>query len=94
MEMHQGLEYWTADEVAECVTPIPRIDGIYEKLWGFLSEASNPTPAGGDGTNGTVEEPASRLDSSNDDKAPHWWAKLTNEEQTAINAGYEEDHNW
>ena len=47
--------------------------------------------AGGDGSNGTVEYPTQRLDPSNDDKAPHWWAKLTEVEQRAISLAYQEE---
>jgi hypothetical protein len=39
---------------------------------------------GGDGSNGTVEDPSGRLDADNDDKAPHWWGQLEPVEQTAI----------
>lgn len=92
MEMNEGLEYWTADEVAECLSFEKHYEGggLYEKLWGILAAAENPTPMGGDGTVGTVEEPAGRLDPNNEDKAPHWWSKLTEAEQAAINAAYAE----
>ena len=42
----------------------------------------------GSGSNGTVETPDGRLDASNDDKAPHWWGKLTEDEQRLINDAY------
>ena len=67
MNMPERLKYWTADEVAECV-PFESIlgkeagDALYCKLWQILSEAKNPTPLGGDGSNGTVETPDGRLD--------------------------------
>ena len=90
MKMPIGLEYWTADEVAECLDGVGR--DLSAKLWGFLSEAKNPTPLGGDGSNGTVEEPAGRLDLDNDDKAGHWWGRLSTEEQATIAAAYEKDY--
>lgn len=81
MEMPTVLEYWTADECAESL-PISR--ALSGRLWSFLSEAENPTPLGGDGSNGTVEEPAGRLSLENDDKAGHWWGRLTASEQAEL----------
>jgi|TARA_R100000030_G_scaffold56956_1_gene42889 hypothetical protein len=86
MNMPEGLKYWTADEVAECLSGIG--PDLYRKLWDILSDAKNPTPLGGDGSNGTVETPDGRLELDNDDKAGHWWAKLTPIEQTTIAASY------
>ena len=86
MNMPEGLKYWTADEVAECLNGIG--PDLYRKLWEILAEAKNPTPLGGDGSNGTVETPDGRLDEDNDDKAPHWWVKLTPAEQTTIASAY------
>lgn len=81
VQMPEGLEYWTADEVAEVLYPSAE---IASKLWKILSEAKNPTPLGGDGTGGTVETPDMRLDVRNDDKASHWWSKFTEQEQQLI----------
>lgn len=83
------LKYWTADQVAECLSyqkHLTRIeaDELYLKLWAFHETATNPTPQGGDGSAGTVEEPAGRLDPANDDKAAHWWDALLTKEQEAI----------
>lgn len=54
----ERLETWSADEVAEC------IDGItsetYDELWKAVSEseqAGTAKPSGGDGSDGTFEEP-------------------------------------
>jgi len=82
MKIPSQIEHWTADEVAECVDY--KDASIYRKLWRFVAEAENPTPLGGDGSNGTVETPDGRLDPENDDKCPHWWNKLTEEEQRKI----------
>lgn len=85
MDMPEQLTYYTADEVAECFDFEDTNDGaLYRKLWGFVNDAQNPTPLGGDGTDGTVETPDGRLDLDNDDKAAHWWGKLTEAEQQAI----------
>jgi len=92
VKMAEGLEYWTADEVAECLSYPDPDQVIYKKLWQFLSDAENQTPAGGDGSNGTVETPDARLDLDNDDKAGSWWHKLTNAEQLVINEAWAKDY--
>jgi len=89
MEFPKSLGIWTADQIAECVdyeNHLTEDEGrdLYVKLWGFLSEAKNPTPLGGDGSNGTVETPGETLSLDNDDKAGHWWHRLTEREQAAI----------
>lgn len=94
-EMPSQLSYWTADEVAECLSYekfLGEDEGrnLYRKLWSFLNEAKNPTPLGGDGTNGTVEYPCGRQSLENDDKAGHWWDRLTEKEQSAISSAIEE----
>ena len=89
IEMPEGLTYWTADEVAECINGIGT--DLYRKLWEILAEAKNPTPLGGDGSNGTVETPDGRMDEDNDDKAPHWWGKLTTAEQKTVRDAYVAD---
>ena len=90
LEMPEMLTYYTADEVAECLLSKKNsganYEPLYKKLWSFVNDAKNPTPVGGDGTDGTVESPDDRMGSGNDDKTPHWWAKLTPEEQTALTA--------
>jgi hypothetical protein len=80
-----GLEYWTADEVAECLSVG---DDLYKKLWKLLASASKKTPLGGDGSNGTVEEPAGRLDLDNDDKMWFLWTKLTCGERYLVSESY------
>ena len=84
-KMNPALEFWTLDEVAECLSIS---DDLSVRLWEILDACSNKTPMGGDGTNGTVETPDGRLDSTNDDKAPHWWNQLTPAQQTEINEAY------
>ena len=84
-----GLEYYTADRIAESFDywshmPSEEASSLYSKLWDFVSESKNPTPMGGDGSNGTVETPGELLDLDNDDKAGHWWHRLTEKEQAAI----------
>lgn len=82
MKLPESLKYWGATEVAECLDL--QNEELYVKLWSFFADCLNPTPQGGDGSNGTVEEPAGRLDLDNDDKAGHWWGKLAEEEQRII----------
>tara|TARA_R100000808_G_scaffold24757_1_gene58065 strand:+ start:1243 stop:1557 length:315 start_codon:yes stop_codon:yes gene_type:complete len=91
LSLPSGLELWTADEVAECLSYHDfHVDGdqggwaLYSKLWGFLDDAKNPTPMGGDGSDGTVETPCGRLSRSNDDKALHWWSALNDDDKEAI----------
>ena len=91
-----GLELWTADEVAECLPygdylPTEQYDDLYVRLWALLEDAESPTPLGGDGSNGTVETPGERLSLDNDDKAPHWWGRLTPTQQVAIRDAYIEE---
>lgn len=96
-----ALEYWTADEVANCLSYNQHLPPGYAAAnyggskWGLCSRleeiacsAENPTPMGGDGSNGTVETPDGRLDLGNDDKAGHWWHLLAPAEQQAIAAAY------
>ena len=103
--MPEGLQYWTADEVANCLPynkhlPPGYVDAHYGgNKWGLCSRleniayaAVNPTPMGGDGSNGTVETPDERLDLDNDDKAAHWWGQLTSAEQSAIAAAYASEY--
>lgn len=90
IKMPEGLTYWTADEVAECLSGIG--PDLYQKLWDILAEAKNPTPLGGDGSHGTVEQPHERYDENNDDKALHWWGKLTSAEQATIATAYTVEH--
>ena len=83
------LQYTTADTVAECLPYHQHMsqaaaDEMYAKLWRIQDAAATPTPLGGDGTNGTVECRGDQMDSHNDDKAPHWWAQLTTDEQVAV----------
>ncbi len=80
-----GLKYWTADQCAEC---LDISQSLGHKLWSFLDEAINPTPMGGDGSDGTIEEPSGQLDEDNDDKAMNFWHKLTPEEQEELNNAY------
>lgn len=86
-----GLEMWRADEVAECLNYRRYIVdqmGLYSKLWDISATAENPTPAGGDGSNGTVETPDGQLDLDNGDKAGQWWGQLTLVEAAAIVTAY------
>lgn len=91
MEMPEGIEFWTADEVAECLGGLS--NELCAKLWRILNDSKNPTPSGGDGGTGwdgrvTVETPDARLDLDNDDKATYWWPKLSEDEQKAITEAY------
>lgn len=92
------IYHWTADEVAECLpfraflTPQQGRE-LDAKLWGFVNDSKNPTPVGGDGSGGTVETPEERLDPANTDKVPHFWDKLSQNEQNAINKAVDKYQN-
>jgi len=98
MKMPAGLAFYTADEIAETLSfdDVPDFftnpNSLYAKLWSFLDAAENPTPIGGDGSNGTVECRGDRMSLDNDDKTPHFWEKLSELEQAAIAAAYLADH--
>ena len=89
VEMPPQMQYYTVDEVAETVDywahlPKDRAEALYSAVWNYLAKSKNPTPLGGDGSNGTVELPEQRLDPENDDKAHHWWSSLDKDWQMAI----------
>lgn len=89
IKMPDLFELYTADEVSECIEyqkhlPTERASALSRALWQFLADAKNPTPLGGDGSNGTVETPGERLSLENDDKAAHWWDKLDRDWQEAL----------
>ena len=97
MNYPEVIELWTADEVAECLSYQAFLEpaqsrSLDSKLWGFVSD-SFPTPLGGDGTNGTVEYPEERLSSKNTDKVPHWWGRLEEYEQKALQQAVEKEFN-
>ena len=78
MKCPEELKLWTGDECAECL-PISR--DLSSILWGLVNDASNPTPMGGDGSNGTVETSDGRLSEKNDDKMANLWVKLNRNQQ-------------
>jgi hypothetical protein len=97
--MQPGLAHWTADEVAECLDfgkflEKNEANELYCDLWNSVGKAKNPTPSGGDGSNGTVEYPDARLSPDNDDKTPYWWEELTEKQQEAINNAYLREYPW
>ena len=74
MNMPVELTHWTADEIAECLS-VGR--DLYVRLYEIKSEANNPTPV-------WTQYPEYRIGSEFDDKTPHFWTKLTTEEQSII----------
>ena len=83
----EGLEYWTADQIAECVSGISH--DTFVRLWQIVSECEkNGTamPLGGDGSNGTTELPIVADSYGNQ---PHaFWAALTRAQQQEIAYAY------
>jgi len=58
IECPDGLRYWSADEAAECLPSLS--EATYAALWKVVSEseaAGTDKPPGGDGSDGTTEEP-------------------------------------
>lgn len=78
-DVPSGLEYWTADEIAECLD-VP--DEIYVKLWG-LAACEGGKPLGGDEG---WEWP--ELVDSFANQPNHFWPLFSEEEQDAIAAAY------
>lgn len=88
MSCPEGLGYWTADEVAECLDDVPA--ELRSKLWRLGSSCLNQKPLGGDGSNGTTEEPIVSDSYGNNLKA--LWPQLEPEEQEVLTKAYEK--NW
>jgi len=88
----QGLEYWTADEIAECLSGITHT--TYVRLWEIVAECEqNGTakPLGGDGSDGTTELPIVADSYSNQ---PHsFWTALTPAQQQEIASAYDKESN-
>ncbi len=76
--MPVGLKYWTADEIAECLS-VGR--DLYVRLYEIRSEAKNPTPV-------WTQYPEDRLGLEFDDKTHHFWDQLTEAEQAIISEAF------
>jgi len=55
LKVPDAFRYMSLDEVGECVSGIT--PDTYRDLWETLTKAKNPKPLGGDGSDGTTEEP-------------------------------------
>ena len=77
-----GLEYWTADEIAECLDGISH--GTYIRLWNIPSRRSKPL--GGDGSDSTTELPI--VDTRYTNQPRSFWPLLTEDERQEITAAY------
>ena len=85
----EWAEFWTLDQAAEC---LECGDSVTRKLYSILAKVRDEdrTPQGGDGSNGTVEEPV--IDSGFQDNLHHHWDKLTAWEQQILLLAYEADY--
>jgi len=90
MKRPEGLEYYTADEVAETIIDL-KLPGLYERLWEILSEVKpkNRKAIGGEPGRDEdgqlrVEAPEEAIGSSTEDCAPAWWSKLTETQQRHV----------
>ena len=84
IDIPDGLQYWTPDEVAEC------LDGVsqptYVRLWAILDElvaSGKAVPVGGDGSDGTIETPP-EPDAFKSGKMSAVWPMLTEAEQIEL----------
>lgn len=74
LEIPESLKYWTADEVAECVSYYKVLgeaagDRLYSKLW-------------------RLARCRERMELDSDGKASHWWERLTAEELAVLIDAY------
>ena len=96
-------DFWTLDEVAECLEYYKwmrqehgdtegriRGDALYKKLWVFMGEVKKEdrTPLGGDGSDGTTEEP---IADKAEDALALFWDRLEEEEKTALQWAWAEE---
>jgi len=86
MKIPTGLEYWTADEIAECLSGISTATS--RRLWEFVG-SDKDKPLGGDGSDGTTEIPI--VDDSYGNQPKAFWPKLTEAEKEEITKAYEAD---
>jgi hypothetical protein len=79
-----GLETWSMDEVSECLNGLPA--SASDELWKLVSEseqAGTDKPLGGDGSDGTTEEPIVSSGEYGTDLAVGW-PQLSLETRIAI----------
>ena len=85
-EIPTGLAYWTADQLAECLSVS---HDTYVRLWEIVAECEKvgtAMPLGGDGSEGTTELPIIADSYSNQ---PHaFWEALTIGQQEEIRDAY------
>lgn len=68
-----SLRYWSVDQVAECLPGMSNT--TYTELWGALeaaNKAGTAKPVGGDGSDGTTEEPIVSSGEYGSDLAAVW----------------------
>lgn len=79
----EEVDWYTLDTIAECFDGVST--ELYVKLWNLTSEfekAGTAQPLGGDGSNGTTEEPIIGGDYSN--VLGKAWHRFSTEEQKEI----------
>lgn len=77
----EHLKHWSLDEVAECLEGLSQ--ETYSELWEMLELAEHKKPLGGDGSNGTTEEPLITEGEYDSDLAAAW-PKLSAESRLNI----------
>lgn len=96
-EVPWALRTWSVDEVAECLPGIT--PDVYDELWQCMADAEaagKDKPLGGDGSDGTTEEPIVSSGEYASDLAAAWpklsdKAKLQIHEASARRYGREYD---
>ena len=84
IKMPEGLQYWTPDEVAECLDGVSR--PTYVRLWeiaGELKRTGRAVPLGGDGSDGTIETPP-EPDAYKSGKMGALWHLLTDAQRVEL----------
>lgn len=79
-----GLEYWTADELANCLGGLS--ESTFQRLCEISVSSTNRKPLGGDGSNGTTEIPI--VDDCYGNQPRNFWPQLTREQQQQISVAY------
>lgn len=85
LKMPDAVEFMTADEVAETLDDVE--EDAYFELWHVTKEAEKAgtsRPLGGDGTDGTREDPDVLTETHHANCMPTCWAGLSDETKRVV----------
>ena len=88
MDIPEWLEYWSVDQIAECLSYDDPDGSLYARLWNFLGEGDDVTPVGGDGSDGTAETPDACFGDDHSDSPVRLWPLLTDAHRNALSVAY------